>query len=194
MRIVFVCMTFFCFASLSYAKCGGNFSNFVEGLKTEASDLGHRKQDIQAFFGNVIQDQKVLDEALGYLTQITGQKPTVRRARKSIAQFKLREGMKIGGAVTLRKERMYEFLDRLITLVLPRVRDFRGVNEKAFDGRGNYSLGLSEQVVFPEVNADKVKNIQGMNIAIVTSAETNDEARLLLKEFGMPFKDPSKKR
>lgn len=144
--------------------------------------------------GAAIQDQKVLDEALGYLTEITGQKPTVRRARKSIAQFKLREGMKIGGAVTLRKDRMYEFLDRLITLVLPRVRDFRGVNEKAFDGRGNYSLGLSEQVVFPEVNADKVKNIQGMNIAIVTSAETNDEARLLLKEFGMPFKDPSKKR
>ena len=144
--------------------------------------------------GAAIQDQKVLEEALEYLTQITGQKPTVRRARKSIAQFKLREGMKIGGAVTLRKERMYEFLDRLITLVLPRVRDLRGVNEKAFDGRGNYSLGLSEQVVFPEVNADKVKNIQGMNIAIVTSADNDDEARILLKEFGMPFKDSSKKR
>ncbi|QDT31279.1 50S ribosomal protein L5 [Thalassoglobus polymorphus] len=144
--------------------------------------------------GAAIQDQKVLDEALGYLMQITGQKPSVRRSRKSIAQFKLREGMRIGGAVTLRKQRMYEFLDRLITLVLPRVRDFRGVNPNAFDGRGNYSLGLSEQVVFPEVNADKVKNIQGMNIAIVTSAENDDEARLLLKEFGMPFKDPSKKR
>lgn len=141
-----------------------------------------------------VQDQKALDEALGYLTQITGQKPSVRRARKSIAQFKLREGMRIGGAVTLRKQRMYEFLDRLITLVLPRVRDFRGVNPKAFDGRGNYSLGLNEQVVFLEVNADNVKNVQGMNIAIVTSADNDDEARLLLKEFGMPFKDPSKSR
>ena len=141
-----------------------------------------------------VQDQKLLDEALEYLTQITGQKPSVRRARKSIANFKLREGMRIGGAVTLRKDRMYEFLDRLITLVLPRVRDFRGVSAKAFDGRGNYSLGLSEQVVFPEVNADKVKNIQGMNIAIVTTAENDDEARLLFKEFGMPFKDSGKKR
>lgn len=144
--------------------------------------------------GQAIQDQKILEEALQYLTQITGQKPSVRRARRSIAQFKLREGMRIGGAVTLRKQRMYEFLDRLITLVLPRVRDFRGVSAKAFDGRGNYSLGLSEQVVFPEINADKVKNIQGMNIAIVTTAETDDEARLLLKEFGMPFKDSSKLR
>ncbi len=144
--------------------------------------------------GQAVQDQKALDEALGYLTQITGQKPSVRRARRSIAQFKLREGMRIGGAVTLRKERMYEFLDRLITLVLPRVRDFRGVSHKAFDGRGNYSLGLSEQVVFLEVDADNVKNIQGMNIAIVTTADSDDEARLLLKEFGMPFKDPSKSR
>ncbi|TWT57115.1 50S ribosomal protein L5 [Thalassoglobus neptunius] len=138
-----------------------------------------------------VQDQKILDESLGYLEQITGQKPSVRRARKSIAQFKLREGMRIGGAVTLRKHRMYEFLDRLITLVLPRVRDFRGVSPKAFDGRGNYSLGISEQLVFPEVDADNVKHVQGMNIAIVTSAETDDEARLLLREFGMPFKDGS---
>lgn len=144
--------------------------------------------------GQAIQDQKILEEALGYLEQITGQKPSVRRARRSIAQFKLREGMRIGGAVTLRKQRMYEFLDRLITLVLPRVRDFRGINPKAFDGRGNYSLGLSEQVVFPEVNADKVKNIQGMNIAIVTSAETDDEARVLLKQFGMPFRETAKLR
>lgn len=143
--------------------------------------------------GAAIQDQKTLDESLGYLAQITGQKPSVRRARRSIAQFKLREGVRIGGAVTLRKDRMYEFLDRLITLVLPRVRDFRGVNPKAFDGRGNYSLGLSEQVVFPEVNADKVKHVQGMNIAIVTSADTDDEARLLLKEFGMPFKTDGKR-
>ncbi|MCA8999795.1 MAG: 50S ribosomal protein L5, partial [Planctomycetaceae bacterium] len=138
--------------------------------------------------GKAIQDQKILDEALEHLGQITGQKPSVRHARKSISQFKLREGMRIGGCVTLRKQRMYEFLDRLITLVLPRVRDFRGLNPKAFDGRGNYSLGLSEQVVFPEVNADKVRNIQGMNIAIVTSTDSDDEARLLLKEFGMPFR------
>ena len=139
--------------------------------------------------GQAVQDQKILDESLGYLQAITGQKPSVRRARRSIAQFKLREGVRIGGAVTLRKQRMYEFLDRLITLVLPRVRDFRGISPKAFDGRGNYSLGISEQLVFPEVDADKVKNVQGMNIAIVTSADTNDEARVLLKEFGMPFKD-----
>jgi len=139
--------------------------------------------------GKAIQDQKILDEALEHLAQISGQKPTVRLARKSVANFKLREGMRIGGCVTLRKKQMYEFLDRLITLVLPRVRDFRGINPHAFDGRGNYSLGLSEQVVFPEVNADKVKNIQGMNIAIVTSARNDDEGRLLLKSFGMPFKE-----
>ena len=139
--------------------------------------------------GKAIADQKILDEAMEHLTQISGQKPVIRRARKSVANFKLREGMRIGGCVTLRRHRMYEFLDRLITLVLPRVRDFRGINPKAFDGRGNYSLGLGEQVVFPEINADKVKNIQGMNIAIVTTAKTDDEARLLLKEFGMPFRE-----
>lgn len=139
--------------------------------------------------GKAIQDQKILDEAMDHLAQITGQKPSPRQARKSVANFKLREGMRIGCCVTLRRQRMYEFLDRLINLVLPRVRDFRGVNPKAFDGRGNYSLGLAEQVVFPEINADKVKHIQGMNIAIVTTAETDDEARLLLKEFGMPFRE-----
>lgn len=139
--------------------------------------------------GKAIQDQKILDEAMDHLAQITGQKPVIRTARKSVANFKLREGMRIGGCVTLRRQRMYEFLDRLITLVLPRVRDFRGVNPKAFDGRGNYSLGLNEQVVFPEINADKVKHVQGMNIAIVTTARTDDEARLLLKEFGMPFRE-----
>jgi Ribosomal protein L5 len=139
--------------------------------------------------GKAIQDQKILDEALENLAQITGQKPTVRVARKSVANFKLRQGMRIGGCVTLRKKHMYEFLDRLITLVLPRVRDFRGVNPNAFDGRGNYSLGLSEQVVFPEINADKLKNIQGMNIAIVTTARNDDEGRLLLRAFGMPFRE-----
>jgi large subunit ribosomal protein L5 len=138
--------------------------------------------------GKAIADSKVLDEAAEYLGVITGQKPVVTRSRKSISQFKLREGMPIGCAVTLRGQRMYEFLDRLITLVLPRVRDFRGLNPKAFDGRGNYSLGLSEQMVFPEVNADKVKTVQGMNIAIVTTARSDDEGRVLLREFGMPFR------
>jgi len=136
-----------------------------------------------------VQDRKVLEEAMSDLTKITGQKPSIRRARKSIAQFKLREGMPIGGCVTLRKKRMFEFLDRLITLVLPRVRDFRGISATAFDGNGNYSLGLNEQLVFPEVNADQVKHRQGMNIAIVTTASTDDEGRLLLKEFGMPFRE-----
>ena len=138
--------------------------------------------------GRAVQDRKVLDEAIADLTKITGQKPSVRQARQSISQFKLREGMPVGACVTLRKQRMYEFLDRLITLVLPRVRDFRGVNPKAFDGRGNYSLGLNEQLVFPEVNADNVKHVQGMNIAIVTSARNDDEGRLLLTQFGMPFR------
>lgn len=138
--------------------------------------------------GKSIQDSKILDEAIEHLGQITGQKPVITLSRRSVANFKLREGMKIGCCVTLRGDRMYEFLDRLISLVLPRVRDFRGLNPKAFDGRGNYSLGLGEQVVFPEINADKVKHVQGMNIAIVTTAKNNDEGRLLLKELGMPFR------
>jgi large subunit ribosomal protein L5 len=138
--------------------------------------------------GSAIQDSKVLDEVTGNLAQITGQKPSIRRARKSISQFKLREGMPIGCMTTLRGRRMYEFLDRLIALVLPRVRDFRGLNAKAFDGHGNYSLGLNEQLMFPEINPDKVKHVQGMNIAIVTTTSSDDEARLLLRELGMPFK------
>lgn len=142
--------------------------------------------------GKAIQDQKILEEVVEHLAQITGQKPSIRRARKSVSQFKLREGMRIGACVTLRQQRMYEFLDRLVTLVLPRVRDFRGINPKAFDGRGNYSLGLSEQLVFPEINPDRVKTVQGMNIAIVTTADNDDEARVLLKAFGMPFRDSAK--
>ncbi len=138
--------------------------------------------------GKSILDSKILDEAIEHLGQITGQKPVITIARRSVAQFKLREGMKIGCCVTLRGDRMYEFLDRLISLVLPRVRDFRGLNPKAFDGRGNYSLGLNEQVVFPEINADKVKHVQGMNIAIVTSAKNDEEGRVLLRELGMPFR------
>jgi large subunit ribosomal protein L5 len=138
--------------------------------------------------GDAVQDQKVLEECTEHLGMITGQKPIITKSRKSISQFKLRENMPIGCCVTLRGARMYEFLDRLIQLVLPRVRDFRGINPKGFDGRGNYSFGLSEQVVFPEIQADKVKHIQGMDIAIVTTARNNDEGRALLTEFGMPFR------
>ncbi|GAA4466148.1 50S ribosomal protein L5 [Novipirellula rosea] len=138
-------------------------------------------------------DKKVLDLAIEAMTEIAGQKPVLTLARKSIAGFRLREGMPIGCMVTLRRQRMYEFLDRLISIVLPRVRDFRGINRNAFDGRGNYTLGLSEQLVFSELNPDKFTRPQGMNITIVTSARTNDEARDLLTEFGMPFKAEKKK-
>jgi large subunit ribosomal protein L5 len=138
--------------------------------------------------GGATQDRKLLDEAMQDMAQITGQKPERKRSRKAVAAFRLREGMDVGCRVTLRGRRMYEFLDRLISLALPRVRDFRGLNPKSFDGRGNYSMGLNEQSVFPEINADKVRNIQGMNITLVTTAATNDEGRLLLKELGMPFR------
>ena len=137
--------------------------------------------------GEAVADSKKAAAAMKDLAAIAGQKPVATKARNSIAGFKLREGMVIGGKVTLRGDQMYEFLDRLITLVLPRVRDFRGLNPNAFDGNGNYSLGLSEQMVFPEINADKVKHVQGMNIAIVTTTRNDDEGRLLLREFGMPF-------
>ena len=133
-------------------------------------------------------EKKLLEEAVGALTLISGQKPIVTRARKSIAGFRLREGMSIGCKVTLRGSRMYEFLDRLISLALPRVRDFRGLSAGAFDGHGNYSLGLSEQLVFPELNPDKYSRAQGMNITLVTSTERDDESRELLRRFGMPFR------
>lgn len=138
--------------------------------------------------GSAIADKKYLEEALDVLTQITGQKPVVTVARRSIANFRLREGMQIGCKVTLRGARMYEFMDRLISIVLPRVRDFRGLNPKSFDRRGNYNLGLSEQLVFPELNPDKYTKSQGMNITFVTNVESDDEARELLRAFGMPFK------
>ena len=138
--------------------------------------------------GKATADSKKLTNAQNELTKLSGQKPAVCRARKSVANFKLREGMPIGCKVTLRRERMYEFLDRLINIALPRVRDFRGLNPKGFDGRGNYSLGLNEQLVFPEIQADKTSFVQGMNITLVTSAKTDDEGRLLLKELGMPFR------
>ena len=136
---------------------------------------------------DAIQNQKLIDTAVDELTTIAGQKAVVTRARKSIANFKLRENMPIGARVTLRGDQMWEFLDRLITVAIPRIRDFRGVNPKAFDGRGNYSLGLTEQIIFPEIDYDKVTRITGMNIAFVTSAESDEEGRALLANLGMPF-------
>jgi large subunit ribosomal protein L5 len=138
--------------------------------------------------GSAVSDKKNLEDATAALTEITGQKPVRCKARKSVAAFRLREDMDIGCKVTLRQARMYEFLDRLISLVLPRVRDFRGLNPDAFDGHGNYSLGLAEQLVFPELNPDKYTRVQGMNITICSSTKSNDESRELLRAFGMPFR------
>ncbi len=137
--------------------------------------------------GKAVQDQKKLQAAVKELTAISGQKPVVTRARKSIANFKLRENLSIGCKVTLRRERMYEFLDRLVTIALPRVRDFRGLSGKSFDGRGNYALGLKEQIIFPEVNYDEIDEIRGMDIVICTNAKTDAEAKALLKGFDLPF-------
>ncbi len=138
--------------------------------------------------GEAIQNPKALDGAVNDLTLISGQKPVVTRAKKSIAGFKLREGMAIGCKVTLRGERMYNFLDKLINLCLPRVRDFRGVSPQAFDGRGNYSLGIKEQTIFPEIEYDKIDKIRGLEVVIVTTAKTDEEARELLRHMGMPFR------
>lgn len=137
--------------------------------------------------GDAVQNAKVLDTAVEELSAITGQKPIITKAKKSIATFRLREGMPIGAKVTLRGERMYEFLDKLISVSLPRVRDFRGISKKAFDGRGNYTLGVKEQLIFPEIDYDKVSKVRGMDIVIVTTANTDEEARELLTQFGMPF-------
>ena len=137
--------------------------------------------------GDAVQNAKALDSAVEELTQITGQKPVVTRAKKSIAGFRLREGMPIGAKVTLRGEQMYEFFDKLVSVSLPRVRDFRGVSKKSFDGRGNYTLGVKEQLIFPEIDYDKVSKVRGMDIVIVTTAKTDEEARELLTQFGMPF-------
>ncbi|ANB60306.1 large subunit ribosomal protein L5 [Anoxybacillus voinovskiensis] len=137
--------------------------------------------------GDAVQNAKALDSAVEELALISGQKPVVTRAKKSIAGFRLREGMPIGAKVTLRGERMYEFLDKLISVSLPRVRDFRGVSKKAFDGRGNYTLGIKEQLIFPEIDYDKVNKVRGMDIVIVTTANTDEEARELLTLLGMPF-------
>jgi len=147
-----------------------------------------KKVTINMGLGDAVQDVKIIDKATEELSLITGQKPVVTKARKSIASFKLREGMPIGCAVTLRGARMYEFLDRLINAVLPRLRDFRGISPNGFDGRGNYTLGLKDQGVFPEIPFDKIDKTRGMNITVVTTAESDEEGKSLLTAFGMPFR------
>lgn len=157
-----------------------NYSSVMECPKLE-------KVVINMGIGEAIANPKLLDEAVNELSQITGQKPVITKAKKSIANFKLREGMPIGCKVTLRGEKMYDFLDKLFNISLPRVRDFRGVSKTAFDGRGNYTLGVKEQLIFPEINFDKVNKVRGMDIVIVTTAKTNEEGQELLSLMGMPF-------
>ena len=138
--------------------------------------------------GEAVGDKKILDNAINDLTAITGQKPVSTKARKSIAGFKIREGWPVGGKVTLRRERMYEFLERLIGIAIPRIRDFRGISAKSFDGRGNFSMGVTEQIIFPEIDYDKIDALRGMDISIATTAKTDDEARALLRAFNFPFR------
>jgi len=157
-----------------------NYSSVMEVPRIE-------KIVVNMGIGDAVQNSKVLDAAVEELQAITGQKPIVTKAKKSIATFRLREGMPIGAKVTLRGERMYEFFDKLVNVSLPRVRDFRGISNKAFDGRGNYTLGVKEQLIFPEIDYDKVSKVRGMDIVIVTTANTDEEARELLTQFGMPF-------
>ena len=158
-----------------------NYNNVMAVPKLE-------KIVINMGLGEAIANAKILDVAVDELGRISGQRPVITRAKKSIANFKLRQNMPIGATVTLRGERMFEFLDRLTSIVLPRVRDFRGVSTKSFDGRGNYTLGLRDQLIFPEISYEKVDKIRGMNVTIVTTARTDDEARELLRQFGMPFR------
>lgn len=157
-----------------------NYSSVMQVPKIE-------KVVINIGVGDAIQNSKLLDEAVEELAAISGQKPVVTKAKKSIANFKVREGMPIGCKVTLRSERMYEFLDKLFNISLPRVRDFRGVSDTAFDGRGNYTLGVKEQIIFPEIDFDKVNKTRGMDVVIVTTADSNEEAKALLSGLGMPF-------
>lgn len=158
------------------------------GYKNIMSVPKVEKVTVNIGLGDATQNPKLMDGAVQELAQITGQKPVVTRARKSVAAFKLREGMSIGCMVTLRGDRMYEFLDRLMNVSLPRVRDFRGVNTRSFDGRGNYTLGLRDQFIFPEISYEKVEKVKGMNICITTTAKTDAEALALLKHLGMPFR------
>lgn len=159
-----------------------NFRNVMEVPRLE-------KIVLNMGLGEAIQNVKILDSAVDELALIAGQRPIITKAKKSIAGFKLRQGQSIGCAVTLRKDKMYEFLDRLVNVSLPRVRDFKGLSGKAFDGKGNYSLGIKEQLIFPEINYDKVDKIKGLNITIVTTAKNDEEGRALLKLMGMPFRN-----
>lgn len=158
-----------------------NYSSIMEVPKID-------KVVVNIGVGDAIQNSKLLDEAVEELATITGQAPVITKAKKSIANFKLREGMPIGCKVTLRSDKMYDFLDKLFNISLPRVRDFRGVSDTSFDGRGNYTLGVKEQIIFPEIDFDKVNRTRGMDVVIVTTAKTNDEAKALLTAMGMPFK------
>ncbi|UOQ95686.1 50S ribosomal protein L5 [Halobacillus shinanisalinarum] len=157
-----------------------NYDSIMQAPKVE-------KIVINMGVGDAVQNAKALDSAVEELSLISGQKPMITKAKKSIAGFRLREGMPIGAKVTLRGERMYEFFQKLVSVSLPRVRDFRGISKKAFDGRGNYTLGVKEQLIFPEINYDKVDKVRGMDIVIVTTADTDEESRELLAQFGMPF-------
>lgn len=195
------------------AKKVGFAANIEEGLEVRSARLRERyaKEGVAALMkelnfknpmqvprlekivlnmglGEALANAKLLDSAVDQLAAITGQKPVVTRARKSIANFKLREGQAIGAAVTLRGERMFEFLDRLINVALPRVRDFKGVSSKAFDGKGNYTLGLREQIIFPEINYDQIEKVKGLNVTFVTSAKNDEHGMALLRHFGMPFR------
>ncbi|MCF7931687.1 MAG: 50S ribosomal protein L5 [Acholeplasmataceae bacterium] len=158
-----------------------NYTSVMEAPRIE-------KVVVNMGVGDAVFNPKVLDDAVEELTAITGQKPVITKAKKSISNFKLREGMPIGVKVTLRGERMYYFLEKLIAIALPRVRDFRGISSNAFDGRGNYTVGIREQIIFPEISLDKVKKVRGMDIVIVTTAKTDQEGRALLSQLGMPFK------
>jgi len=157
-----------------------NYKNNMQAPKLQ-------KIAVNVGVGAAVADPKIIETTVKDIESITGQKPTVVKAKKSVSNFKLREGMNIGVRVTLRNDRMYEFLDRLINISIPRIRDFRGLSDKSFDGRGNYSLGIKEQVIFPEINVDSVTRISGMDITFVTTAKTDEEAHMLLKSFGMPF-------
>jgi len=168
-------------------ELAGNLAKEL-GLTNKMQVPRLRKITINMGLGEAVSNPKILDTAVEELRAIAGQQPVVTKAKKSIATFKLREGQKIGAMVTLRRERMWEFMDRLVTIALPRVRDFKGVSPKGFDGRGNYTLGLKEQIIFPEINFDRVDKIKGMNISFVTSAGTDENARALLRALGMPFR------
>ena len=158
------------------------------GYKTKMEVPRITKITLNMGVGEAVADKKILEAAVGDMTKIAGQKPVITKARKSIAGFKIRDGYPIGCMVTLRGPRMFEFLDRLVTVALPRVRDFRGISGKGFDGRGNYNMGVKEQIIFPEIDYDKVDAIKGMNISFVTTAKTDEEGRALLKGLGMPFR------